>query len=195
MKICIFPGTFNPIHNSHLKVANYVLEHFGLEKIIFIPAYMPPHKNYDLAMSDHRFNMVKLSIESNPKFEISDIEFVRQGKSYTYLTVCELYKKYNTDEKINLIIGTDAFRHIESWYETDKLKQITDFIVFKREFGNDFNLDYLKDKGYNFTIADMDFVDISSTRLRQLISENKDINRYVPMKVERYIKENGLYKN
>ena len=195
MKVCIFSGTFNPIHNLHIKVANYVLEHFGFEKIIFIPAYMPPHKSYDLNLSNHRFNMVKLAISNNPKFEISDIEFQRKGKSYTYLTVCELYKKYKVDGKINLVIGTDAFKEIESWYETDKLKQITDFIVFKSETGNDLNLDYLKAKGYNFTIAGMDFFDISSTKLRQLVGENKDIREFVPQEVERYIKENGLYRN
>ena len=124
MKLCIFSGTFNPIHNAHLNMANYALHNFGFEKIIFIPAYKPPHKVYDTDMSAHRFNMVKLAIQGNTDFEISDIEYKRETKSYTYLTIKDLYKKYDIDEKINLIIGTDAFKEIESWYETDKLKNL-----------------------------------------------------------------------
>ena len=74
--------------------------------------------------------MVKLAAAYNSKFMVSDIEFKREGKSYTYLTICELYKQYNIDGKIHFIIGTDAFDFIESWYEADKLKEIVKFIVF-----------------------------------------------------------------
>lgn len=63
MKLCIFSGTFNPIHKAHLKMAEYVLSHYGFDKIIFIPAYKPPHKDYDTNMCQHRFNMVKLAIK------------------------------------------------------------------------------------------------------------------------------------
>lgn len=66
--------------------------------------------------------MVELATTSNPKFEVSDIEYKREGKSYTCLTIEELYKQYNLNSKIKFIIGTDAFAKIESWYETDKLK-------------------------------------------------------------------------
>lgn len=72
MKLCIFAGTFNPIHRAHLKMAELALEEYGFDKILFIPAYNPPHK--DVELSEHRYNMVKLAIQNNPKFEISDIE-------------------------------------------------------------------------------------------------------------------------
>ena len=124
MKLCVFQGTFNPIHNAHLRVAKYVLNKYDFDKLLFIPAYKPPHKKYDDNMSIHRLNMVKLAIEDehNSKIEVSDIEYKREGKSYTYLTICELYKKYEIEGKINFIIGTDAFKDIENWYEADKLK-------------------------------------------------------------------------
>ncbi len=194
MKLCIFSGTFNPIHRAHLKMAEYVLENFGFDKIIFIPAYKPPHKDYDTNMCTHRFNMVRLAIEYNPHFEISDIEYQHEGKSYSYLTALQLKKQYCTEDKINFIIGTDAFEKIESWYEAEKFKDLVDFIVFVRE-NKTVNFDDLKEKGYSFEIARMPFIDISSTELRERIKEGKSISNLVTEEVEEYIYKNGLYRN
>ena len=194
MKLCIFSGTFNPIHRAHLKMAEYVLENFGFDKIIFIPAYKPPHKDYDTNMCTHRFNMVRLAIEYNPHFEISDIGYQHEGKSYSYLTALQLKKQYCTEDKINFIIGTDAFEKIESWYEAEKFKDLVDFIVFVRE-NKTVNFDDLKEKGYSFEIARMPFIDISSTELRERIKEGKSISNLVTEEVEEYIYKNGLYRN
>ncbi len=195
MKLCVFQGTFNPIHNAHLDMAEFVLQNYGFEKIIFIPAAAPPHKDYDANFAIHRLNMVKLAVENNPHFEVSDIEFHLQGKSYSYLTALELYKKYNIEGKINFIIGTDAFEKIESWYHSEDFKKIVDFIVFVRE--NNFTperFQYLKDKGYNFQFTRMPFEDISSTELREKIRKGLPINKLVPKTVEDYIRKNDLYK-
>ncbi len=195
MKLCVFQGTFNPIHNAHLDMAEFVLQNYGFEKIIFIPAAAPPHKDYDANFAIHRLNMVKLAVENNPHFEVSDIEFHLQGKSYSYLTALELYKKYNIEGKINFIIGTDAFEKIESWYHSEDFKKIVDFIVFVRE--NNFTperFQYLKDKGYNFQFTRMPFEDISSTELREKIRKGLPINKLVPKIVEDYIRKNDLYK-
>lgn len=194
MKLCIFSGTFNPIHNAHIKIAQYALSEYKFDKIIFIPAYKPPHKNYDTSMCLHRFNMVKLAIQNNPRFEISDIEYQNDRKSYSYLTALALYKQYNIDGKIHFIIGTDAFEKIESWYETQKLKKIIDFIVFIRENEN-VNFDYLKKEGYNFKFAQLPFTDISSTDIRKRIVQGKKITGLVTKEVEDYIYRNGLYQN
>lgn len=194
MKLCIFSGTFNPIHNAHIKMAKYVLENFGFDKIIFIPAYKPPHKDYKPEMCRHRYNMVQLAIKNNPHFEISDIEYKNEGKSYSYLTAIELKKQYKIDGKINFIIGTDAFKKIESWYETDKFKTLVDFIVFVRE-NEEVDLTHLKEKGYNYKIAQMPFIDISSTELRNRISQGLSIKNLVSKEVEDYINKNGLYRN
>ena len=194
MKLCIFSGTFNPIHNAHIKMAEYVLENYGFDKIIFIPAYKPPHKEYQDNMCIHRYNMVKLAIQNNPKFEISDIEYKNEGKSYSYLTALELYKQYDIDGKINFIIGTDAFEKIETWYETDKFKKLVDFIVFIRE-NEPVNFDDFRKKGYNFEFAKMNFVDISSTELRERIQKHETVENLIPKEVEEYIKNNGLYRN
>ena len=194
MKLCIFSGTFNPIHNAHLKMAEYVLKNFGFDKILFIPAYKPPHKGYNPNLSMHRYNMVELAVKTNPHFDISDIEFRRENKSYTYDTVVQLYKLFDIEGEINLIIGTDAFKQIETWHEAEKLKQIVDFIVFIRE-NDKVELNYLKNKGYNFKLMPMKFMDISSTEIREKIADGKSIKSLVTQEVEDYIKENGLYRN
>ena len=196
MKLCVFQGTFNPIHRAHLDMAEYVLKNFGFEKILFIPAAVPPHKDYDSALALHRLNMVRLATAYNPQFEVSDIEYKFKGKSYSYLTACELYKQYNIDGRINFIIGTDAFEKIETWYETDKFKKLVDFIVFVRE--NNFDekrFKRLKDNGYNYRILSMPFEDISSTELREKIKNNQPVDNLVTKEVEEYIKKNGLYKD
>lgn len=196
MKLCVFQGTFNPIHNAHLRVAQDVISCFNFDKLLFIPAYNPPHKSADLSFSFHRLNMVKLAIQNNPKFEVSDIEFQRGGKSYTYLTIKELYNRYDVDGKINFIIGTDAFEKIESWYEVDELKKLVKFIVFVREDKFEISrYDYLKDKGFEFEFQSLSFQDISSTELREKIAKDEDIAKYVVQEVKDYIERNGLYKS
>ena len=98
MKICTFQGTFNPLHNGHVEMARFVLENFNYEKIIFIPAYKPPHKEFDVSFSDKRYDMVKAYINTHVCFEISDIEYRRNEPSYTFVTIKELQKIYNTNE-------------------------------------------------------------------------------------------------
>ena len=197
MNLCVFQGTFNPIHSAHLRVAKFVMDKYNFDKLLFIPAYNPPHKNCDIGMAQHRYNMVELALKPYDKIEACDIEYRRKGVSYTYLTICELIKKYNLQwGKINFIIGTDAFEKIESWYEIDKLKELVHFIVFPRE--NNFNpqkLENLRNKGYDFVIETLEFEDISSTELREKIKNNKSIKNLVSKKVEEYIYQNGLYKN
>ncbi len=196
MKLCVFQGTFNPIHNAHLRVCEYVLKHFNFDKILFIPAFDPPHKNSNPNYSLHRLNMVKLAVKCNQKFGVSEIEYYRGGKSYTYLTIEQLYKLFNVDGKINFIIGTDAFEKIESWYEADKLKNLLKFIVFVREDNFEISrYDYLKSKGFEFEFQSLPYEAISSTELRELVKQNKNISSYVPKNVEEYIRKNELYKD
>ena len=194
MRLCVFQGTFNPIHKIHLEVAKYAKEHYNFDNILFIPAYIPPHKNIDKKLADHRFNMVKLAISDYNYFNISDIEYKHNTNSYTYNTITELYKKYDIDGKINFLIGTDAFIKIESWYKTEELKDLVHFIVFKRTDNfNPSDFDKLKEKGYDFEFSQMKYTDVSSTELRQNVKSGKSINDLELPKVKEYIKKHGLY--
>lgn len=185
MNICIFPGTFNPIHEAHIKMAEYALQKYNFDKIIFIPAYIPPHKCIDKNLATDRFNMVKLAIASNPKFEISDIEYQSEGKSYSLITVKKIKELYNIKGRLNFIIGTDAFSKIQTWYNTRELSELVHFIVFPR--GVQINKDNYQD--YDFELTDMKFIDISSTEIR----ENND--KLINVQIKEYIKEHGLYGN
>lgn len=171
-----------------------MLDEFGFEKIVFVPAYNPPHKN--IVGAEHRLNMVKLAVESSSdKFEVSDIEYRLAKTSYTYLTILELKNMYPQVDKFNFLIGTDAFEKIETWYEVDKLKGFLHFIVFRREDDCDLSrFDYLKEKGFDFNFTSLDFCDISSTEIRDRIANGKSLSGLVTGEIEEYIYANGLYR-
>lgn len=195
MKLCVFQGTFNPIHNVHLAMANYIKNNFDYDTILFIPAYKPPHKEFDDDMATHRLQMVKLAIEGENAFNISNIEYQNERFSYTFLTIEELYKRYRVEGKIGFIIGTDAFYDIESWFETDKLKRLLDFIVFPRE--EKLNVDRLmrlENKGYQFKMANMEFINLSSSILRAMFKKGRTTGNLVPKTVLEYINKNELYR-
>lgn len=187
--ICIFPGTFNPIHNAHLRMAEFALNEFGFEKIIFIPSYKPPHKEIDTTIAKHRFEMVELATKENPKFEVSDIEYQLEGKSYSLITVKKIIEQYSINGRLNFIIGTDAFVKIESWYKADELKNLVHFIVFpRRGDGDEETYKKLKKTNWDFEIVDCEYNDISSTQIRMGEISGTNIT------VEEYIKNNDLYK-
>lgn len=184
MTICVFPGTFNPIHIAHLKMAQFVLDNYGFEKVIFIPSYIPPHKQVDSNLAKHRYNMVILATENNPRFEVSDIEYKSEGKSYTLITVKKIIELFNIEGRLNFIIGTDAFKNIKSWYKADELKNLVHFIVFPR---NDDIINSLDFEGYDYELANCGKLDISSTDIRE--KHTKETTK----EVNEYIFESGLY--
>ncbi|OGH97259.1 MAG: nicotinate (nicotinamide) nucleotide adenylyltransferase [Candidatus Melainabacteria bacterium GWF2_32_7] len=196
MNLTVFSGTFNPIHIAHLIIAETVKDELGLDKVTFIPAFCPPHRDRELANPDHRLNMVKIAIQDNPSFEISDIEFKRQEKSYTYLTIQDLFKKNpQISGKINFIIGSDAFKLIDTWYEAEKLAELLNFIIVIRpdntEIGKLF--ENIKLKQFDFEIVKTPLLDISSSDIRRRIKKKKSIKYLVPRAVEEYIYDNNLY--
>ncbi len=195
MKLCVFQGTFNPIHKVHIELAKFAQKYYHFDKILFIPAYRPPHKSIDSKLAMHRFNMVKLAISERKEFQISDIEYQNERNSYTYYTILELKNKYKISGKINFLIGTDAFKKIDTWYETDKLKDLLHFIVFQRT--HDFNqsdFNKFKTMGYEFEFAPMNFIDVSSTELRTNLIEGESIEHIEIPKVREYIEKYGLYQ-
>jgi nicotinate-nucleotide adenylyltransferase len=199
MKLCLFQGTFNPIHNAHIRICEFAKQQFNFDKILLIPAANPPHKQIDEQSSIHRLKMAQLAAKDIDFIEVSDIEYQRNGLSYTVDTIKEIYKKYEINEKINFIIGTDAFEKIETWYNTDTLKELVDFVLFVREDENSFHtnlkhLQELKNKGYNYNMMKMPYWDISSTQIRQNIHNSVPIKTLVPKEVERYIDKHNLYR-
>ena len=197
MSICLYQGSFNPIHNAHIEVAKHVHEVFGFEKIVFIPAFKPPHKdlkNFDADNAIHRLNMVELAIEDIPYFDLSAIEYTRNSPSYTYDTIVQILNVTKSKEKINFIIGTDAFIKIETWNQAPKLKDLLTFILFVREDNFDETpFLELKEKGYEYKLMKMPFIDISSSEVREKVRSGQDICDIVPLRVAEYIKQNNVY--
>ena len=192
----LFPGTFNPIHNAHLRVAEFVIKNGNADRVIFIPSLVPPHKTSDTTFSEHKLNMVKLATNGKNGFEVSDIEYELGGKSYTYRTVCELKKRFGRDKLFKILIGTDAFRKIESWHKTELLKDEVEFEVFFRDKNfNPHEFDYLKEKEYRFKFMPLKFEDISSEDIRDRIKNGLSTKNLIPKEIEEYIRDNGLYKS
>ncbi|MFC2134262.1 nicotinate-nucleotide adenylyltransferase [Bacteroidota bacterium] len=186
----IFGGTFDPVHNGHLIAAQSVLELRNLEKIIFIPCYISPHKQ-DIVSSSaaHRIEILNLATGDNPNYEISDYEIKKKSVSYTVDTVEELKKIY---DKIELIIGYDNLITFDKWYESDKLLELCSVVVMKRS--TDLLID-LKHKYFEMVeYVDTPTIEISSREIRDRVKRNLTISNLVPDKVKEYISLNKLYK-
>ncbi len=200
---CYFFGTFNPPHLGHISLAKRVKAEFGFEKIIFVPAFLPPHKKtLDFI---YRYNMLKLSVDDTLG-QVSDIESRLNVPSYSFQTVNALYEMvFGTENtrsynKIPFIIGYDAFIDIERWKNPDILREKLEFIVLKRHSCTkekdikEEDIMALKDRGYTFRLAkNVEYYDVSSNNIRDLVAKNEDISRFVDKKVEEYIYEHKLY--
>ncbi len=197
MKLTVFAGTFNPIHTGHLILAEIVRTALELEKILFIPSHIPPHRENEIARAEYRLEMVRLAVADNPGFEASDIEFTLDGKSYTVNTIRNLYSQCpGIEGKINFIIGTDAFLHIEDWYKPEELTRLVNFIILARQESPDAKriLDNIKFKNIDYTILETPIIEISSSCIRNRIKNNRSIRYLVSDPVRAYIQDNRLYK-
>ena len=218
IKIGIFGGSFNPPHMGHLILAERVKEILKLDKIIFIPAHIPPHKRrMHIVDPVHRLKMLSLAIAGNDNFEISDIEIKRGGTSFTYDTLLYLTGQ-NIDSKFYLIIGMDNYKDFCHWKNFDQIFDLCQVVVLKRELevtdccskhknqktmhsvtkeksagvsADNCLIEIDKEK---FIFLDTPLLDISSTEIRKRVKLQKPIDYFVPEKVKRYIEKTGLYK-
>ncbi|MFA4924630.1 MAG: nicotinate-nucleotide adenylyltransferase [Ignavibacteriaceae bacterium] len=189
-RIGIFGGTFDPIHIGHLITAQSLLEFRKLDKIIFIPCYLSPHKRH-IQNSDpkHRLEILKLSIQYQKQFSYSEIELNRGDVSFTIDTVRELKKQY---DYIDLIIGFDNLIVFDSWKEPDELFKLTNVVVMKRII--DKEIEY-KHKYYEMAaIIKSPYVELSSTYIRKRVSLNLPIDFMVTYAAKEYILKNNLYR-
>lgn len=213
-KIGIFGGTFNPAHYGHLRAAEEVRVKLGFGKVIFIPSCNPPIKAGDLASFEHRYEMVRLSIETNTFFGMSDIECRRAGKSYTVETLAELQEIYRENE-LYLILGIDSFLDIPIWYQPERLMEMANFAVISRpgytftglssmlttDRGILAELDAClidvhrtnTGSGRNVFLLNVTSFDISATSVRNLVKGGKSLKYLLPESVESYIIANKLY--
>ncbi len=216
MKLAVIGGSFNPVHIGHLALADSVIHELGYDKVLFIPAFNPPHKIMQNAVSvQDRLSMVELACKKNKNFSIDSCELDRGGISYTYDTVCFLQEKYKKDitGKIGLILGQDTASKFHLWHKKKDLLNMVDLILAKRiDFSENFeiqNSNYFNEKlgkytekneledisQFQFPHKDLkDFIlPVSSTMIRMNIAENKSWRYLVPYEVFHYIVTNKLY--
>lgn len=196
MKIGIFGGAFNPVHNGHIKLAVKYTELLNLDKLIVVPTANPPHKsNTDFASKTDRINMLNFAFENVKKVEVSDIEFKLKGKSYTYNTVSEIKQQFNNPE-IYLIVGEDQFLSFNTWYRYNDILNSVTLCTAKRNENKCAQLrEYAENilKCQNYIVVNYDPVVVSSSEIRAKIKNNEKVNDLIPSKVLNYIVENGLY--
>ncbi len=222
-RLGIFGGTFNPIHVGHLVVAEEVRERFSLDRVLFVPSYLPPHKSVDVAPARDRLAMVRLAIRGNPYFGLSDLEVRRGTRSYTVDTLRELSSRVSA--KLYFLIGSEAFFQLHTWKEPPELFRFADFVVMRRA-GREVTVEELEDylEEFHGSFSQVEFyyqgkledlqifsihgegfdsriyltpvvnIGISSTGIRKRLRKGMSIRYRVPLEVEAYIEEEGLYR-
>lgn len=189
MRIGILGGTFNPIHMGHLILAEEALYKLKLDKLVFVPTYMPPHKTVDVKINPKdRLKMVELAIEDNSAFEVSTFELDAKKKSYSIDTLKELRKIYGDDAQLFFITGSDLLKDLFSWKDVNDIFKMSKFIVANRAGYP------VKDVPREVEKVVITPIEISSEDIRKRIKQGKSIRYLVPEEVRRYIIESDLYK-
>ncbi len=199
MKLGILGGSFDPVHNGHLLMAQYGLEQLGLDRVIFLPAFYPPHKlENKLSSFEHRIKMLELSFDDCEDFEVSTLESMRSGPSYTYDSLQLFTKKYPNAE-LYFLIGADSLMSLERWYRGEDLLKEFSFAVAPRPGKSREEImliiDRLKENyGAKIYLLNSPYVEISSTLIRSRRKVDKSIRYHLPEAVEAYIYEEMLYQ-
>ncbi|NLG84473.1 MAG: nicotinate-nucleotide adenylyltransferase [Firmicutes bacterium] len=190
--IGLLGGTFDPIHLGHLVLAETARESFGLEKVIFMPAGQPPHKQRAVAAAHHRLRMVEMAVADNPYFAVSTLEIDRPGPSYTVETVAALQRD-RPEAAWYLIIGSDALAELPTWHEYRRLLELVHVLAAARP-GSELVLPpVLAGWSAGITLIYPPAIDISSTAIRARARRGLSLRYLVPERVASYIREKGLY--
>lgn len=199
MKIGIFGGAFNPVHKGHIQLAQNYFHKLSLDKLLFVPTAVPPHKTSEyLAPEKARLDMLNIAVKGKPYFEITDIEFKRQGKSYTYDTLEQLEKIYPNDE-FYLIIGADQFLSFNKWYKWREILEKVTLCTCAREDENEkrkileFSNELEGLKKNRFFLLDVPVLKLSSSEVRDKIKNKTNVSDLLPDGVYEYIVKEGLY--
>lgn len=199
-RIGIMGGTFDPIHYGHLVAAEVSRSELKLDKVIFVPAGRPPHKqSRQISDTEQRYLMTALAVSSNPDFEVSRLEVDKEEITYTYDTVMEFRQIYGEAACIYFITGADAVLELLTWYRIRELLGICRFIAVTRP---GFDKRELEQKikeitskyGGDIICIEVPLLEISSTDIRERCRDGKTIKYLLPEEVEQYIWKNGLYR-
>ncbi len=190
--IALFGGAFDPVHIGHLFIASKVYEQLDIEKVIFMPTGIAPHKKTFSSTDEDRLAMLKMSIEGMDEFTVSEYELDKEGVSYTVNTLRYLNGIY---DKVYLIMGDDSFMYFEKWYEYEDIIKLSDIVVYVRNN----SISDLRTKaefvGAKITIIEGPVIPISSSYIRREVNAGNSVKYLVTDKVNKYILKKGLYES
>lgn len=219
MKIAVFGGSFNPLHNGHAMLADTIIKELHYDKVLFVPTFIPPHKivNESIA-AEHRLGMIKAFCASVPGnvFEAEDCEIKRGGVSYTYDTLTYLTDKYKDqlEGKLSFVMGDEVAAEFHKWKNPEGIAELADFIITHRypdagvlesklvknnpngDYEGDFRTKFDEKKfGYPCVYLKEPLLPVSSTQVRGRILEGRSFKYLIPQAVYDYIRNNNLYVN
>lgn len=204
--ICLFGGTFDPVHYGHLKPLAELRQKLAVDAVHIIPASIPPHRPAPHADTFQRLEMLELALTEYPEFIIDTREVERSGPSWMALTLQSFREQY-PDQSICLVMGSDAFNGLRSWYHWQEIPELAHIIVIERagqeyqypEWASGYLVDdvsMLHDRKSSCVLpVKLTGYDISATDIRQRLKSGGDVSGMLPEKVLHYIRENGLYIN
>lgn len=203
-KIGILGGSFNPPHIAHLKIASECLKENLVDEVYFMPVFIQPFKQELKTLNPYdRLKMTNILKKENKNFGVIDYEIKSEGISYTYKTLSAVkdFEEFK-DKEIYFILGHDTFKEIRLWYESEKLLSEFSFIIAKRKTNESFDeLKFIegikKDYGTKILLLENDFIDISSTSIRDYLNKRNydEVKKIVPKNIFNYIKKNNLYND
>ncbi|WP_341834025.1 nicotinate (nicotinamide) nucleotide adenylyltransferase [Chitinophaga pollutisoli] len=189
MKIGLYFGSFNPVHTGHMIIANYMAYNTDLDKVwLIVSPHNPLKESASLLNEHHRLHLTEVAVDGEPKLRVSNIEFSLPRPSFTIDTLTYLTEKFPT-QQFAVIMGSDSFQNIPRWKNYRQLLDNYEIYIYNRS-----QHPVTDTFGANCRIVDAPLLELSSSRIRQLIKEGKSARYMVPDAVWKYIQENNYYK-
>lgn len=201
MKLGVFGGSFDPVHMGHLLLAETCRESCGLDHVLFVPAFVPPHKqDKSLADPKHRVEMLRLALAGHESFAVCEDEINRGGTSFTYQTLEGLHESYPNDD-LFFLMGADSLDEFSTWKKPDRICELATPVIVRRRGSSPVDFEKLSsffspDKLKELESYEVDFpaIEISSTEIRKRLNEGRSVRYRLPRAVEKYIESSRLYQ-
>lgn len=195
-RVGVFGGTFDPIHNGHVGIAQAVREKLDLDKVLFVvTSDQWLRENPPVASATDRFNMVELAVDNVLEFVASDVDIVRDGSTYTVDTLRDLKAQLGDDVELFLIVGADSAASMDRWKQADEISSLATIVAVGRP-GQEFSVESLGEShpasGAEYVEGPM--IDVSATRVRGFLSDGQSITELTDEKVAEYINNRNLYR-